>query len=468
MHALATHWTSRKVLAVLIALLLAAAVMQVGLMLWSQEAKAAPSELATWYLAEGSNQWGFGTAIYLQNPNDVPVTAEVTYMTTAGVVTRPDITIPQTSLTVLNTPGDVPGRDFSTKVVCAEGLPIAVSRVMAWAKPNLPAAEEGHSSIGVNEPSTTWLLPEGSSQWGFETWLLIQNPQGAAAPCTVTYMLDSGTPVVRNHTVPAHSRMSFGMASEIGQDDASIEVSSPVPVIAERAMYRYNRMMGHESIGTAEPNVDFYLAEGSDAWGFTTYVLVQNPMADNNTVTVTFMNNSGVQTTVSQFMAPNSRWTIDTSKIVQGQDFSTHVRGTLPIAAERAMYWSTTAKGDGSTHDTIGLSSAHMTFYMPDGGVSVEDDGLNTWTLVQNPGATAADIRVTYMDTSGNVTHFLDTIPATTRRTYSMADKLHTTTTLSASVKVESWPGGAPIIVESSVYSNSKFFGTNTIGGFSD
>ena len=72
------------------------------------------------------------------------------------------------------------------------------------------------------------------------------------------------------------------------------------------------------------------------------------------------------------------------------------------------------------------------------------------------------------MDTSGNVTHFLDTIPATTRRTYSMADRLQTTSTLSASVKVESLTAGSPIIVESSVYSHSKFFGTNTIGGFSD
>lgn len=467
MDAFLTHSRSRKFLSALLALLLAFALVQLGLMLASQKT-AADSPLDTWYLAEGSNNWGFATTIYMQNPNNVAVTAKVTYMTMSGLVPRPDVTLQPMSLTTLNTFDDVAAKDFSTKVECLDGLPIAVSRGMGWQKPNLPAATEGHCSIGVNEPSNAWLLPEGSSQWGFETWLLIQNPQAVAADCTVTYMLDSGTPVVRNHTVPPHSRMSFGMLSEIGSDDASIGVSSPVAVIAERSMYRYNRMMGHESIGTATPNTDFYLSEGSDAWGFTTYVLVQNPMNDVNNVTVTFMNNSGTQTTVSQFMSPNSRWTIDTSKVVPTQDFSTHVHGTLPIAAERAMYWSSTVKGDGACHDTIGLAAPHMTFYLPEGGISVDDDGLNTWTLVQNPGAVAVDVRITYMDNGGNVTHFLDTIPATTRRTYSMADKLATPNTLMAATMVESLTPGAPVMVENSLYTNSRFLGTNTIGGFSD
>jgi hypothetical protein len=98
----------------------------------------------------------------------------------------------------------------------------------------------------------------------------------------------------------------------------------------------------------------------------------------------------------------------------------------------------------------------------------VDDDGLNTWTLVQNPGAVAVDVRITYMDNGGNVTHFLDTIPATTRRTYSMADKLATPNTLMAATMVESLTPGAPVMVENSLYTNSRFLGTNTIGGFSD
>jgi hypothetical protein len=132
------------------------------------------------------------------------------------------------------------------------------------------------------------------------------------------------------------------------------------------------------------------------------------------------------------------------------------------------MYWSSTFKGDGASHDSIGLAEPHMTFYLPQGGVSVEDDSLNTWTLVQNPSAIAVDVRITYMDSGGNLTHFLDTIPATSRRTYSMADKLTTSSALIAATMVESLTAGAPIMVENSMYTNSRFRGTNSVGGFSD
>ena len=42
-------------------------------------------------------------------------------------------------------------------------------------------------------------------------------------------------------------------------------------------MYKNSRQMGHDSIGTTRPATDYYLAEGTTDWGFTTYVLVQNP-----------------------------------------------------------------------------------------------------------------------------------------------------------------------------------------------
>ena len=68
-------------------------------------------------------------------------------------------------------------------------------------------------------------------------------------------------------TVPANSRASFNMADDIGSKDASIKVTSDVPVIPERAMYRNNRREGHDSIGTTTPATDYYLAEGTTGYG---------------------------------------------------------------------------------------------------------------------------------------------------------------------------------------------------------
>ena len=40
-----------------------------------------------------------------------------------------------------------------------------------------------------------------------------------------------------------------------GEADASIEVSSDVPVVAERSMYRYNKREGSCSVGTPAPSM---------------------------------------------------------------------------------------------------------------------------------------------------------------------------------------------------------------------
>ncbi len=87
----------------------------------------------------------------------------------------------------------MPGKDFSTRVECLEGLDIAVERTMIWGGGN-----EGRSSVGVTSPATCWYLPEGCSDYGFETWTLIQNPNERDVICDVTYMIQGEEPV----TVP--------------------------------------------------------------------------------------------------------------------------------------------------------------------------------------------------------------------------------------------------------------------------
>ena len=51
-------------------------------------------------------------------------------------------------------------------------------------------------------------------------------------------------------------------------------------------MYRDNRREGSCSIGANTPATDYFLAEGTTAWGFTTYLLVQNPNPVANNVRV--------------------------------------------------------------------------------------------------------------------------------------------------------------------------------------
>ncbi|MBU1671359.1 MAG: S8 family serine peptidase [Actinobacteria bacterium] len=422
-----------------------------------------------WYLAEGTTGWGFDTYVSIVNPNDSAVNAQVTYNTTSGPMDGGTVNMPPESRATVY-PRDVLGEaDFSTTVTCAGGKPIAVDRTMTWTGTGAAAAEE-HSSIGVTAPATTWYLPEGSSAWGFETWLLIQNPGATGATCQVTYMLEGEPPVTVQKGVPAGSRQSFNIAEDIGTRDASISVVSDAPVIPERAMYKDARREGHDSIGTTTPAADYYLAEGTTAWGFTTYVLVQNPQDQAADVTVTYMTPEGALEQPAFSLPANSRKTIRVNDVspaagypidVSNTDFSTRVHASKPIIAERAMYWE--SETGQACHDSIGMSEPHATFYLPDGQAGAQ---VETWTLVQNPNGTPVEVEVTYLSPDGTANKtFTVTIPANSRSTFNMADQ---GVDGRAGIMVTCLTPGAKIMAERAMYFDNRSGGTDTIGGYSD
>ncbi|MDD5448933.1 MAG: hypothetical protein PHO53_07215, partial [Actinomycetota bacterium] len=136
-----------------------------GCEVWRGLPPTAPPPAATWYLAEGSTDWGYQAYISVINPNKEAINIEVTYQTRDGG--KPGGTFPmapQSQLTI-NPAEKIGATDFSTKVECKEGKTIAVDRTMTWVGPGAPS-EEAHTSVGVTSPATTWYLPEGSASWG--------------------------------------------------------------------------------------------------------------------------------------------------------------------------------------------------------------------------------------------------------------------------------------------------------------
>jgi len=147
--------------------------------------------------------------------------------------------------------------------------------------------------------------------------------------------------------------------------------------------------------------------------------------------------------------------------VVDKKDLSTHVSATLPIVAERAMYWN---NGTGEAcHDSIGMASPHASFYLPDGETA---NGIETWTLVQNPNGTEVKVEISYLTPTGQGNKvFTDTIPANSRKSYHMGDMLPSGR---AAIIVKSQTRGKPIMVERAMYWNSRGAGTDTIGGYGD
>ena len=418
--------------------------------------------LSLWYLAEGSSDWGFATYVNILNPNPESVTAKITYMTSKGPITRSNLSLPANSQTTVNPFNDIGKADFSTKVECLGGKTITVDRTMIWTGPGAKSPE-AHASVGVNSPNNKWYLAEGSSKWGFETWLLIQNPTAKKAVCQVTYMIEGESPQTFQKVIPANTRQTYNIADDIGAKDASIKVvSQTTPVIVERSMYRNNRREGHESIGTPSPSKQYYLAEGTTDWGFTTYVLVQNPNNSNATINITYNTSGGPVTKPPFVMPPNSRKTIGVNNDLVKKDFSTSIKSDVPIVAERSMYWGAGTPLGEACHDSIGLAAPHKTFYFADGQSS---NGWETWTLVQNPNSIDVQIEIDYLLAGGGVKKHLDTVKANSRKSFFMADVVPNGR---AGTVVKTLQPALKIMVERSMYFNNRGAGTDTIGGFSD
>lgn len=417
-----------------------------------------PMRQATWYLPEGTSNWGFETYLSIANPSDRSVWVRLTYMTPEGSVPKPDFMVPAFSQTTVRPAEDLGASDFSTRIECLDGKAIAVDRTMSWTGDGA-ASPEAHSSVGVNAPAARWYLPEGSSKWGFESWLLVQNPNDRAANVELMYMTEDAGPMSFAKQVPANSRATFNMFDDIGERDASVMVSADRPVIPERAMYRNSRSEGHDSIGTTTAAREYYLAEGTSAWGFATYVLVQNPNAVEANVMLTYMTPEGAVEQPSFVMPPNSRKTVRANDALPGRDFSTRVVADVPVIAERAMYWQ--AAGHEACHDSIGVPETATRFFLPDGETS---GGRETWTLVQNPNDTDVTVELRYLQAGGGaLAPLVDTVRARSRKTYFMADMVPSGR---ASIVVSSKTAGKEIVVERAMYWNSRGAGTDTIGAF--
>jgi hypothetical protein len=415
-----------------------------------------------YFLAEGSTAHGFSTFINIENPTDEDLNCTINFLLSNGKVHTEMVGLPRNSQTTVNPEDFIGEQDFSTRVDCVQGKMIAVDRTMVWRGEGAPSPE-AHSSIGTTSPQKTWYLAEGSSQWGFETWTLVENPNSQSTKVTLSYMIEGGGVKELDKTIPANTRASYSMQDDIGAADASVLVTSDLPVVTERSMYRNNRREGSCSIGTPSPGSNFYLAEGTSSWGFTTYVLIQNPNPNPAEVTLTYMTPSGPSVQKPFTMASSSRKTVKVNDLIKDTDFSIQVASNRPVIAERAMYWGADTPLGEACHVSSGVCSSHQTFYLPDGSTQ---EGTQTYTLVENPNAVPVQIELSYLMPGGkdNIT-FTDTLKPSSRKTYTMAEKVPDGR---ASIKVTSKTRGAGIVVERSMYWNNRGAGTDTIGAYVD
>ncbi len=281
----------------------------------------------------------------------------------------------------------------------------------------------------IDRFSTTWYLAEGATAGGYETWILVQNPNPYDVNMVITYQTGSGEVAGPVGTVPAASRSSFLVNSTVETFDVSTKVMADGNVVCERAVYWTPpggniKEVGTDSIGVTNPDPTWYMAEGASTGGYETWILVQNPNDFDVYVNIGFYTDTGYVMGPLGNIPARSRQSFRVNDTVESYNVSTTVWGTDNIICERAVYWTPPGGADKILGtDCIGVNDVSKIWYLAEGATA---GGYETWILVQNPGLGDADIDIRYQTDAGEVHGPVDTVPAGARRSYRVNDTVET------------------------------------------
>lgn len=414
-----------------------------------------PEPSKQWYLAEGSTAHGFSTYVLIQNPGDTTANVTVTYMTPAGPQIQPSVDVAPRSRKTITVADALPGQDQSTFV--ESDVPVVVERSMYWRDPS-GVFREGHVARGALQPRQDWYLPEGSTNHGFSEFVLLQNPSPAdSADVTVVFDAEDGRQESITVTVPPQSRRTVNAGDVIPAADIATRVSSTEPVVVERAMYWGGIAAGGGTAGAglAQASRTWFLAEGSSAYGFSTYTLLQNPSGSQVAVNITYNTASGSVARKGITMPPYSRRTVTLADDLPGTDSSIFVQASAPVLAERSMYWSssgetgTGASGWSAGHVADGTPGPSRRWNLAEG---TTDHGFTEYVLLQNPSGTDASVTLSMQPPGGvPLAPISFVVPAGTRRTVRVNDLTPAPTDLSIAVD-----SSVPVIAERAMYTGGS------------
>jgi hypothetical protein len=202
----------------------------------------APS--TSWFHAEGAAGDFFTTFILLSNPQDTDARIRVRFLLDNGTVIAKDKTLTARQRLTINPAVEDPRlAQAAMSTVIESDVPIVSERSMYWREDRTNLGE-GHNSSGVTATARRWGLAEGriGGPHEFLTYILLANPSSSEADVSITYLRESGQPIVRTYNVPPTSRFNVEVQSVVPELTEStfgalIEVVNGVPIAVERSLY---------------------------------------------------------------------------------------------------------------------------------------------------------------------------------------------------------------------------------------
>jgi hypothetical protein len=382
-----------------------------------------PRGTAARYLAEGASGTFFATRYAIANPNAGGVSIALRLeLAGGGSVSRTATIAPGRTVTFDSRSLGLGTASFSA--VVESNVPVVVDRLMMWDGGAQPYGSHAETSSAA--PSTSWLLAEGSTVLEFQLFYLLQNPQATPTTATVRFLLPSGAPVVRTYELPARSRTTIYVNTVPGLEstDVSAEITATQPIAVERAMYRSAEgqpfALGHAAAAVTAPSPNWFFGEGATGGFFDTYLLLANPSAQPAVVQVEYLRDNEGAVTRTYTVPANRRFSVyvDDEPGMAATAFGTRVTSSVPIVAERAMYWAGGFFDYYEGHVSSGATQTGSRWVLA-GAEQVGPRVAYTFVLIANTGNAPVTVSVSTLPetgpsaVSGNIV-----IPAHSRLTY--------------------------------------------------
>jgi Tol biopolymer transport system component len=306
----------------------------------------------THYFPEGATGGGFDTWILLVNPGEEDAEARVTLMDAGGIAAEEEVTVGGMSRATVRLDDYLPDAlEVATRVESDQ--PLVAERSMYW-DPQEGEKEPcqttgGHSNAGSPESGKNWYLAEGATAAGFDTYILLQNPNDTGATAEVTFINDSGVAGTTSRRLPPNSRSTINVGEHVPDDfHVSTVVNAERPVVAERSMYwdkraasvPYRMRDGHSTVGVNITSREWLVPEGSTGGGFESFILIANTQDSRADVWLTFMTDEGANDPVKVSVPADSRYTVRISDYLPDTwGVSALVSSGNDLVVERSMYW---------------------------------------------------------------------------------------------------------------------------------
>ncbi len=331
------------------------------------------SPALTWRLAEGATGF-FDAFVLIANPSaTTDAQVKVTFLRSdGGPAIEKNYTLQASGRFTIWVNVMVPelgAAAFSTVVESQNGVAVIVERAMYW-----NAFAGGHGTSAVTALSTTWRFAEGFTGSGFDTFLLIGNPDPIdSAQVRVTFFLEVGPPTVKIYTIAPSSRFDIWVNLVEGLENAPfsmlVESTNGVPTVAERAMYTANFVAGHVATGLTAATTRWGFAEGLEhghhGTFFRTFYLLANSTPNPAQITATFYREDGTGIVRTFTVGAKARFTLPAGLYpeLSNQTFAAFFESTngTPVIAERAVYWDDSFFGAHASPGTAWTAGAFAT-----------------------------------------------------------------------------------------------------------